>query len=136
MYNPDAISVSEDRATIRKLREGWENTTYGMMKFKTSDGGRVRWGIKINQMEKYCVVGIDECDVDESNTETSFWDSDESIHYAWAGDNGTISGTVIDRGHEWTEFSNKFGDGDIVYVELDANAMTVSFGINVHDGDT
>ena len=127
--------------------EGWRNTSYGKEKVLTKNGGRVRWTIKINCFHRWCVIGIDE---GQLNADYSFWDSKKSTHYAWSADSGEITGTQpVQRSEEdndvehegdvtwnltqfssWKSFSDTCADGDIFHMELDLDHNTLSFAIH------
>ena len=123
------VAVSEDRSTITKLSRGWKNTSYGKNKVLTKDGGSIRWKIKINHFDQFCVIGIDE---GQNNTNAAFWNIDTSVHYSWAADDGAIRNGSC-KIPSWRPFSDPGEDGDILCIELDNDRNTLGFAIN--DGE-
>ena len=119
------MDLRDDKMTIEKLETAvWEqaNTSYGKQKFKTKDGGKVKWEIEINYFLRTIVIGISEGD---KSGNSNFWDSSnsESIHYA-VGINGGHH-RVNDDDSVDTYFY--VDEGDIIYLELDMNENTLSF---------
>ena len=133
-YAKREIKLLDDRQTVMKRKNGWQNTTYGKIKVLTKHGGRVRWKLKIDRYRATCIIGIDE---GRKNLRDTFWDSSKSTHYAWEGISGFIRGTghlasrryyIEDR--QWKPFSKPFRSGDIVQIELDMDRSRLRFGIN------
>merc|ERR1719295_1066795 len=85
------------------------------------------WRIRINNVETYCVIGIDE---GNKNVDDRFFDSVQSRHYALSADDGKKRSHVDKGDFVWMPFSDPFGDGDIVCMQLDMRHHTLSFGIN------
>ena len=125
-YSDKLVKVSEDgmTLTVKKISFLERTSSFGKKKVLTKHGGRVRWTIKINNFLNFCVIGID---AGQHNVNDAFWSLNESVHYAWAADDGQIRGSdsVL-----WRKFSSPCTDGDVVCMELDVDRNTLSFAIN------
>ena len=120
----ELVKLSNDNHTITKIKDHWNNSSYGDVKIHSQSNSIYEWEVKIDKIDNGG-IGISSSD----KTENIFWWHENTVCYGYFA----INGNKVSGYNQYKKYGKPIHSNDIVSVKLDLKNQQISFSLNYED---